>query len=101
MSHFIFHTYMVGSYSPSRDDAWEESLRIYQDESMELALARARQDALADQVEYETADGYKLSWRVHSVIFIKELAIGEVDGEEVFSRSLTNSEARSLLKEID
>lgn len=101
MNYFIFHTYMVGSYSPNRDDAWEENVRVYQDESVEVALARANRDALADQVEYETSDGHKLSWRVHSIRLVKELEASGIDGEEVFSRSLTSSEAKSLLKKIE
>lgn len=101
MNYFVFHTYMVGSYSPGRDDAWEENIRVYQDESMEAALARANRDAIADQVEYETLDGHKLSWRVHSIHLVKELGAPGIDGEEVFSRSLTSSEAQGLLKKID
>lgn len=100
MRYFIFHTYMVGSFSQSRDDAWEENIRIYRDGSLDLALARASNDAIADQVEYDTSDGQKLSWRVHSVRLVKELAALGVDGEELFTRSLTSSEAQSLLTKI-
>lgn len=100
MSYFIFHTYMIGSYSPSRDDTWEENIRVYEDESVENAFARANRDALADQVEYETADGFNLSWRVHSVRLTKELPSPGIDGEEIFSRSLTSGEAQSLAKKI-
>ncbi|UKE75819.1 hypothetical protein [Xanthomonas graminis] len=100
MNYFIFHIYMVGLYSPDRDDAWEENLRIYQEESAELAYARASRDALADQVAYKTLDGYTISWKIHSISLAKELvSIG--GGEEVFSRTLTNGEAQSLLKKID
>ncbi|WP_185824731.1 hypothetical protein [Xanthomonas sp. SI] len=100
MNYFIFHIYMVGLYSPSREDAWEENLRIYQEESAELAYAKASRDALADQVEYRTLDGYTISWKVHSTNLVKELvSIGS--GEEIFSRTLTNGEAQSLLKKID
>jgi len=88
---------MVGSYLPTRDDAWEECLRIYLDASSEIALARANRDAAADQIEYETSDGYKLSWRVHSVRLVREAEAHALDGEEVFSRSLTCAEAQSLM----
>lgn len=91
---------MVGSFSQSRDEAWEENIRIYRDESLDLALARASNDADADQVEYGTSDGQTLSWRVHSVRFVKELAALGGDGEEVFTRSLTSGEAQSLLTKI-
>lgn len=101
MSYFIFHTYMVGSYSPDRPDVWEENLRGYQEEFVENAHAKAHRDALADQVEYETSDGNRLSWRVHSVRLVKELVSQGVDGEEFFSRSLTDDEAQSLLKKLD
>jgi len=91
---------MIGIYSPGREDAWEENLRIYQEESAEFAYARASRDALADQVEYKTLDGYAISWKVHSISLVKELiSIG--GGEEVFSRTLTNGEAQSILKKID
>jgi hypothetical protein len=92
---------MVGSYASDREDVWEENIRIYQKESIELAHARAKGDAFADQTAYETADGHRLSWRVHSVPLVKELASQGLDGEEIFSRSLTNGEARSLLKAVD
>ncbi|WP_430543427.1 DUF4288 domain-containing protein [Xanthomonas sacchari] len=91
---------MVGIYSPNREEAWEENLRIYQAESAELAHARANKDAYADQVTYRTADDYTISWQVHSVVLVKEFASID-DGEEIFSRTLTNGEARSLLSKID
>lgn len=100
MSYFIFHTYMIGSFSPTREDVWEESIRIYREGSLDAAFARASADATADQIEYETVDGYVLSWRIHSVTLVRELEQQEVDGQEVFSRSLTSSEARSLLAAI-
>ena len=91
---------MIGLFSPTREDVWEESIRIYREDSLDAALARASADATADQIEYETVDGYLLSWRIHSVTFVKELEHQEVDGQEIFSRSLTSSEARSLLAAI-
>ena len=76
-------------------------MRIYQERSLDLALARANRDALAAEVVYKTIDGYDLTWRVHSVRFVSELAVDEIDGEEIFSRSLTSADAHNLLARID
>jgi hypothetical protein len=100
MNYFVFHTYMVGSYSSGEDDAWEENIRIYLEESSELALVRATDDAYSDQVEYETSDGGRLTWRVHEVRLVRELTVPGLDGAEVFSRSLVSSEAQSLIEKI-
>jgi len=66
-----------------------------------MALARANRDALATEVAYKTIDGHDLTWRVHSVRFVSELAVDEIDGEETFSRSLTSADAQNLLTRID
>jgi hypothetical protein len=101
MKWYVFHIYMIGSYFPSRESAWEESLRVYMEGSEEEAMARAKKNALADEVCYRTADDFELSWKVQSVRLVKELMIDSLDGQEIFSRSLVDSEARSLLSKIE
>ena len=101
MKWYIFHTYMLGTYRPSRKNAWEENIRVYLSGSDEEALARAKNDAEADEVSYQTADGFELSWKILSIKLVKELEGDSLDGREVFSRSLADGEARSLLEKID
>ncbi|RUL74566.1 DUF4288 domain-containing protein [Dyella choica] len=101
MNNFIFHTYMVGRYYPEREDVWEENIRIYKAVSLEAARSRAMVDATADEIVYQTADGYELSWKVYSISLIKELIDDALDGVEVFSRSLLNNEAKSLQRKIE
>jgi hypothetical protein len=91
---------MMGIYSPYRENAWEENIRVYLDSSEEDALIRAKEDARADEVSYQTADGFELSWNVQSVKLVKELEGDSLDGQEIFSRSLIDAEARSLLSKI-
>jgi hypothetical protein len=100
MKWYVFHIYMIGSYSPSRENTWEENIRVYLENSEEGAWARAKEDALADAVSYQTSDGFELSWEVKSIRLARELTNDSLDGQEIFSRSLVDAEARSLLNKI-
>ena len=101
MKWYIFHTYMLGVYCPSRENAWEENIRVYASDSEEEALTRVKEDTRADEVSYQTADGFELSWKVQSIKLVREMEGDSLDGLEIFSRSLVDAEARSLLKKID
>jgi hypothetical protein len=101
MKAYIFHIFMIGTYSPPREEVWEECLRVYYDESRTIALARVKNDAQSNEISYETNDGFILTWAIHSIRLINELDYPLLEGEDLFSRSLSSKEAYSLLKSIE
>lgn len=101
MNYFAFLTTMIGTYVPERENAWEENVRIFLASNVEEASLKAEESASHDETTYVTIDGFELTWKVDSIRFIKELPSSQLDGEEIFSRSLSNQEARSLKNKLD
>lgn len=97
MRAYVFSVFMIGNFTPPREDVWEENLRIYYAESWQDAEERAKQEAINNEIAYETNDGFLLTWKVHSVCLVNQLDLPIKEGEDIFYRSLTPSEASSLL----
>jgi hypothetical protein len=88
-----------GSRSPASDVAplWQESVRLISASSEDEARTKAQRLGHAELVTYEVGDG-TLTWvfdQIERIHAIDELAL--VDGTEVFSRFLRDTEVASLL----
>jgi|SRR5579872_3695406 len=83
---------------PKKDPKWEESIRLIDAVSEEDARIKASRIGQTEEHSYQTQDGHHLSWkfeRVERVYAIDQAKI--LDGTELFSRFLRESEALSLL----
>jgi len=91
-----------GVHSPLRaEPLWEESVRLIKADTEDDAREKARRLGVAEKTSYRTSDG-KVTWifdRIERVYAIDAESI--VDGTELFSRFLRNSEVESLLTPMD
>lgn len=86
----------------SNQRIWEEKIFIFRAECDSHALDVARQIGIRNQLEYEVSEFDRVKWvfdRVERVCEIQGNII--VDGVEVFSRFLKDSEVISLLTPFD
>jgi hypothetical protein len=82
---------------PSADMLWEESLVLLEADSAEEALAMAEAIGCANCTSYETVNGDRVEGQFERVERVYEVDSSPVNGTELFSRFLRNSEAVSLL----
>ena len=76
---------------------WEESIRLVNAGSAEEARVKSEQLGRSQRISYKTKDG-ELTWTFDRVERVHEIeADALVDGVEVFSRFLRDSEVTSLL----
>jgi hypothetical protein len=87
--------------SPSTHRLWEERILLIYSESEEDARAIAEALAKEEEFEYEAATGEPLIFRYECIESVKEVDEPLVNGSEVFTRYLRDSEARSMLQPFD
>jgi len=94
----LFRSLHDGGTTPG---LWEESLILIQAISPEEALKKAREVGHARELTYTAIDGSKVAWKFFKVERVFEIMDELIDGAEIFSRYLRNSEVESLLTPFD
>jgi hypothetical protein len=94
----LFRSVRDGATVP---ELWEESLVFIRANSSEEALARAREIGYARELAYTAIDKSKVVWKFFKVERVFEVMDELIDGAEIFSRHLRNSEVESLLTPFD
>ena len=91
------------THSPSTDDElWEESIRLIQAESKELALKTAQFIGTNEKVAYVVKGCDEVTWEFVQVERVFEIDDEQlINGSELFSRFLRKSEVESLLKPFE
>jgi len=83
---------------PSKDDLWEESIRLIIADNKEMALQKAQNIGKSDETAYKNVQGDMVKWKFVQIERIYEIIEGSIsDGCEVFSRFLRESEVNSIL----
>jgi hypothetical protein len=91
-------------YSPADvdDPLWEEIILLIKADSEEEAALKAEKKAKDEEISYESVDEHKVTWKfrqIERVCLINEDTL--IDGLEIFSRFLKDTEAKSLLTKFD
>jgi hypothetical protein len=91
----LFKSIHSGSVS---SNIWEESIRLIQADTSELALKKANFIGAGEKVNYIVHSGDTVTWEFVKVERVYEIMDEQIkDGTELFSRFLRDSEAESLL----
>ena len=90
----LYRSLRDGRYLP--DNLWEESLLLIQAEGEAEAISLAERIAKGRSIEYRNSEGEVLRWEFACVERAYEVE-NIVDGAEIFSRHLRQSEVESLL----
>ena len=91
------------THSQSGDDElWEESIRLVDAESEDMALKKAQIIGANEKVAYLAQEGDKVTWEFVRVDRVFEISDEQLrNGAELFSRFLRKSEVESMLKPFD
>ncbi|CCF97720.1 DUF4288 domain-containing protein [Ralstonia solanacearum] len=90
-----------GSAAP-REGVWEEVIVLVISHTESGALARAEQLGVERSGVTYSSDSGEVTWTYVKVERVVPMEDGElIDGQELFSRYLRSSEARSILEPLD
>jgi len=77
---------------------WEQSIILVEAENNERAKTNAKKIAIENEHEYQAIDGSVIKWKFRDLGNVFEVdSESLVDGIEIFSRFLRESEVKSLL----
>ena len=85
----------------SREPLWEESIILISAMDEDEAKLKAITLAKNQESEYKTRSSTIVKWKLYKVERIFSIEDDLVNGTELFSRFLKESEARSLLESFD
>lgn len=80
---------------------WEERIILVNAVDEVEAEVKAKQYALEEEVSYKTDNGSTVKWVFRQIERIYMIDDELVDGAELFSRFLRDSEVKSMLKPFD
>ena len=84
-----------------RDSLWEESFLLIEATDKEQAAVAAEELGKTHEVKFATVDD-EVHWTFHDVINVFELLEDDLaDGTGVYSRFLSEEEAKSLMTPVD
>jgi len=81
---------------------WEERIVLFESSGNDSVKSKAEAYGRAAEHEYRTIEGHLLKWKFQRVERCFEIeSDGLIEGTEVFSRFLRDSEVKSLLRKFE